>query len=295
MFDRTVEPDPRTAAPPSRNRYRMRDGHRREYAASRDRGSTSFPERCARGLADIGVYGAVSYRDLAEARFGGHPYTTRRAVNAWVRDGLAQETRATGPRGNPFKVLILTSKGMAEARLQAGERGMDPGQEIRFARIRPSEAAHDIAVYRACGKEHQRLLEQGATVRRVRLDGEFKSAVARKSESARAKDGRRAADAERHRVAQELGLPIDAQGRVLYPDAQIEYTDSEGRTGRVNIEVASGNYREGAVRAKAAAGFRMHANGPAAARLLRSLGVGDGGDRSSLRGPTDRDPAALEL
>ena len=32
------------------------DGHRREYAASRDRGSTSFPERCARGLADIGVY-----------------------------------------------------------------------------------------------------------------------------------------------------------------------------------------------------------------------------------------------
>ena len=90
-------------------------------------------------------------------------------------------------------------------------------------------------------------------------------------------------------------MPIDAQGRVLYPDAQIEYTDSEGRTGRVNIEVASGNYRARSIRAKVAAGFRMHANGPAAARLLRSLGVGNGGDRSSLRGPTDRDPAALEL
>ena len=109
------------------------------------------------------------------------------------------------------------------------------------------------------------------------------------------RDGRRAADAERHRAAQELDLPIDARGRVLYPDAQIEYTDSEGRSGRVNIEVASGNYRQGAVRAKAAAGFRMHANGSAAARLLRSLGVGDGGDRSSLRGPAKRDPAALEL
>ena len=295
MFDRTIEPDPRPAAPPSRANQRMRDGHRREYAASRDRGSISFHERCARGLADIGVYGAVSYRDLAEARFGGHPYTTRRAVNAWVRDGLAQETRATGPGGNPFKVLTLTSKGMAEARLRAGERGMDPGQEIRFARIRPSEAAHDIAVYRACRKEQQRLLDRGATVRRIRLDTELQSAVARRSESARAKDGRRAADAERHRVAEELGLPIDARGRVLYPDAQIEYTDSEGRTGRVNIEVASGNYRERSVRAKAAAGFRMHANGPAAARLLRSLGVGDGGDRASLRGPTDRDPAVLEL
>ena len=182
---------------------------------------------------------------------------------------------------------------MAEARKLAAERGIDPGQEIGFARTRPAEAAHDTAIYRACRQEHQRLIEQGATVHRVRLDGEFKSAVARRSESARAKDGRRAADAERHRVAEELGLPIDAQGRVLYPDAQIEYTDSEGRTGRVNIEVASGNYREGAIKAKAAAGFALHANGPAAARLLRTLGLG--GDGSSLRGPADRDPAAVEL
>ena len=295
MFDRTIEPDPRPAAPPSRANQRMRNGHRREYAASRDRGSISFPERCGRALADIGVYGAVSYRDLAEAHFSGHPYTTRRAVNAWVRDGLAQETRATGPGGNPFKVLTLTSKGMAEARLRAGERGMDPGQEIRFARIRPAEAAHDTAIYRACRQEHQRLLERGAAVLRVRLDGELKSTVARRSESARAKEGRRAADAERHRVARELGLPVDARGRVLYPDAQIEYTDADGRTGRINIEVASGNYREGAIRAKAAAGFALHANGPAAAHLLRTLGLGGDDDRSSLRGPAHRDPAAVEL
>ena len=57
---------------------------------------------------------------------------------------------------------------------------------------------------------------------------------------------------------------------MLYPDAQIEYEDAGGRTGRVNVEVASGNYREPALRAKAAAGFAMHANGPAAAGLLKS-------------------------
>ena len=191
MFDRTVEPDPRTAAPQSRAIYRMRDGHRREYAASRDRGSTSFPERCARGLADIGVYGAVSYRDLAEARFG----------------------------GNPFKVLTLTRSGVAEARKRAAERGMDPSQEIRFARTRPAQAAHDTAVYRACMKEQQRLLDRGAAVRRIRLDTELKSAVGRGSEAARLKDGKRAADAERHRTAGELGFPLDDEGHVLYPDA----------------------------------------------------------------------------
>ena len=90
-------------------------------------------------------------------------------------------------------------------------------------------------------------------------------------------------------MAEELGLPIDAQGRVLYPDAQIEYVDSEGRSGRVNVEVASGHYRPGSVRAKAAAGFRMHANGPAGARVLRALGCEDHG---SIRGPAERDPGS---
>ena len=295
MFDRTIEPDPRPAAPQSRAIYRMRDGHRREHAASRDRGSTSFRERCRGALADIGIYGAVSYRDLAEAHFGGHPYTTRRAVNAWTREGLAKESTAKGPKGRPFKVLTLTRKGAAAIRdLDAGQ-GLDPGQHIRSAArlLQHAQLAHDTAIYRACGRERQRLLERGAAIRRVRLDGELKSAVARKSESARARDGRRAADAERHRAAGELGLPIDAQGRVLYPDAQIEYTDAEGRSGRVNIEVASGHYRQGSVRAKAAAGFRMHANGPAGARVLRALGCEDHG--SSLRGPAERDPAAIEL
>ncbi|MYD95469.1 MAG: hypothetical protein F4Y02_17675 [Chloroflexi bacterium] len=273
----------------------MRDGHRREYAAKRERGSISFEDRCAAALTDIGVHGAVSYRDLAEARFCGHPYTTRRAVNGWIRDGLVAEHTATGPKGNPFKVLTLTRKGVAEARERASERGMDPGQTIGFARMRPSEAAHDTAVYRACGKERKRLVERGATVRRIRLGSELKSAVARASESVRLKDGKRAADAERHRIARQLGLPVDDEGQVLYPDAQIEYEDADGRSGRVNIEAVSGNYREPAVRAKAAAGFRLHANGPAAANLLRSLGLRDGGDGSWLKGPADRNPASVEL
>ena len=294
MFGRTAEPDPRPAAPPSRNRSPMRKGHRREYAADRERGSISYKDRCAGALTDIGVFGAVSYRDLAEARFGGHPHTTGRAVTAWLRKGWVEEHRATGPKGNPFKILSLTRAGVVEARKKAARRGMDPAQQIGTGRMRPEEAGHDTAIYRACRKERQRLAERGATVRRVRLDAELKSAVARGSEALRLKHGRRAADDERRRIAEELGLPLDDRGKVLYPDAQIEYEDAEGRTGRVNVEVASGNYREPALRAKAAAGFALHANGPAAAGMLRRLGLGsDNG--SWLRGPVDRDPASVEL
>jgi len=294
-FGRPAEPDPRPAAPPSRNSQRLRDGHRREYAANRARGSISFEDRCAGALTDIGVFGAVSYRDLAEARFGGHPHTTRRAVNAWIRTGWVEEHRAAGPKGNPFKILSLTREGVVEARKRATRRGMDPTQRIRSHRMKPAEAGHDTAIYRAFRKERQRLADRGATVRRVRLDAELKSAVARGSEAVRLKHGRQAADAERRRIATELGLPLDERDKVLYPDAQVEYADAEGRTGRVNIEVASGNYREPALRAKAAAGFAMHANGPAAASLLRKLGLGGSEKGSWLKGPVDHDPTSVEL
>ena len=215
-------------------------------------------------------------------------------MNAWIRQGLAKESTAKGPKGRPFTVLTLTSRGAAAIRDLAAEQGLDPGQHIRSAaHLQHAQLAHDTAIYRACGKERRRLLEQGAAIRRVRLDNELKSTIARRSESARAREGRRAADAERHRAATELGLPVDAQGRVLYPDAQIEYTGPGGRSGRVNIEVASGHYRAASVRAKVNAGFRLHASGAAEARVLRALGYS--GEHGSIRGPAERDPAAIEL
>ena len=61
-------------------------------------------------------------------------------------------------------------------------------------------------------------------------------------------------------LPQELGLPVNEQGRVLHPDPQLEYTDAEGRT-RVNIEVASGHYRNSSILAKSEAGFALHATG----------------------------------
>ena len=51
--------------------------------------------------------------------------------------------------------------------------------------------------------------------------------------------------------AAELGLPVKA-GKVEYPDAQLEY-DLDGRSGRVNVEIATEHYSAKSIGAKAAA------------------------------------------
>ena len=95
-----------------------------------------------------------------------------------------------------------------------------------------------------------RLLDQGAVLKRVRIDAELKREVARATESARARGGKEAADAARFEAAEELGLPVK-DGRVEYPDAQLEYSDIEGRSGRVNVEIATEHYSAKSIGAKA--------------------------------------------
>ena len=105
--------------------------------------------------------------------------------------------------------------------------------------------------------EQVRLLEQGAVLKRVRIDAELKREIARATETARARGGKEAADAARFEAAEALGLPVK-DGRVEYPDAQLEYHDIEGRTGRVNVEIATEHYSVKSIGAKAAAGFAVH-------------------------------------
>ena len=301
MFDRleilTRDDDPRLPGDgmlDARQPEKMRDGHRREYDP-RNQERQSFEDRSERALADVGMYRTVSFRDLADARFGGHPYTTRRAVNRWIKDGAMREHEATGPQGGSYKVLTLTRAGAEQARQLAQERGLDKGQQTWSGLVKRGELDHDTAVYRAARRESARLLEQGATIRRVRIDAEMKKQVARAAETARAREGKAAADAARWKVAEELGLPVE-EGRVIYPDAQIKYRDTEGRTGRVNVEVASEHYRSGSIVSKAAAGFEMHGNGGrATANIQRALGSMGGGGEGGGGGRGQRDQGSIEL
>ena len=176
-----------------------------------------------------------------------------------------------GPKGNACKVLTATPAGAELARRQAVGQGLDSGQRTWAGLVKPGELAHDTEVYRAAREEVKRLLADQATIRRIRIDAELKSIVAKRSETARARDGKAAADIEWMQAARNLGLPVDDNGKVHYPDVQIEYTDADGRTDHVHVEVATNDYRNRAIQAKAAAGFVIHGNGCGGARVSADL------------------------
>lgn len=294
---RPARPDPNWIRPS----VRTRSGHRRE--ARRKESPRSFEDRLDGALLDVAMHRAVAYRDVADAHFGGHPYAARRGVDRLKRAGHLRETAVKGPNGGTFTVLSATKGGARLAERVARRRGLDGRQRAWSGLGKPGDLTHDVAIYRAVRDARSQLEDRGAKVSRVLLDAELRGLVASRSEKARAKGGRPAADAERRLAAQELGLPVRSDGRVLYPDAQIEYSHPDQREpGRVNIEIATEHYREGAVAEKARAGFAVYgANGNAArvvsaglGKAAAALGRGGGDGRGGGFGRGD-DPASVEL
>lgn len=286
-----------------------RQGRRRDPSPSGQPGR-SFQDRLQGALTDVAVHRAIAYRDLVDVHFDGHPYAGRRGVDRLLRAGHLTEHKLRGPKGRTFTVLTTTKAGARAARRVLKARGYAPDQATWTGLGRKGDLEHDLAIYRAVREARDQLAAQGATVRRVRLDGELRRTVLRRTEKARARGGKAAAAAERRQAAQDLGLPVLPSGKVLYPDAQLEHTPSDAShaadPGRVNIEVATEHYRGAAIAAKANAGFAIAATNGRAARAVAAatggggrgrsgIGGGKGSDDSTGGGSRDRDPASVEL
>ncbi len=269
---------------------RERSGHRREHDARQPR--RTFEARIAAAVRDVGAFRAVALRDLVERQFDGHPYAARRGIGRAERAGWVERRKARGPKGGEFTVLVATPAGAAQAETLWRAAGR-PTQRTFSGAVKLSEIGHDVAVYRAVNAAQARIEAEGGRVTRVRIDAELKGQVARRSERARQAANRAAAAEERLRVAAALGLPVE-DGKVLVPDAQIEYVDAAGRGGRCNVEVASEHYRGQAIRAKAKAGFALYTASAHAARTVRRA-LGGGSDHGRGGGRLRQEPEVIEL
>ena len=141
-----------------------------------------FEERKRLALEDLATYRAVSFRDLSDARFGGNDFAARRGISQMQEAGLVVRGKGWGPRGRPFLIFAATAAGTRAA----AQRG--PADQRRWhGLVKPSEAHHDTAVYRAAREKIAELEGQGCKVVRIRIDAELKSELTIRTPSHRAR------------------------------------------------------------------------------------------------------------
>ncbi len=302
MFD-----DARWASDPREHSDRTPDPDRddRSRLGSRDRGRTDARDVCMAGvdlprgldrehvrhrerdytlrgsetrtLTTVGAFRVVPAGDLRD-RFE-RPLDPRHGELWHLREaGLVR----TVPLGRDTSVVTLTREG--RELLESRRRDADaPDRQASHDGVqRPRELRHDAHIYRAYLEEAERLLDDGATIRRVVLDNdlkaEYQAFLQERNRHRKGSDGRPDRDVDEIRTwAFEHNLPCDERGHVHFPDARIQY-EINGLERTLDVEVMTPHYRGAHGAAKAGGGFACYWSGGGA----RGAGRGGGGFGRSL-------------
>jgi len=211
-------------------------------------------------LADVGRFRVISVADLEQSLYPGQTRQLQNDLDYLKEQGLIEthtlNLRRDGKshRIEQFQAVVLTKTGQALTHRIAE---LPNDQRLYHGMVKHREAEHDSQIYRAYRKELPGIVEQGGQNIRVRLDFELKSEFNRRVYQHSKQQPDVDLSAAKHAVANEMKLPMN-DGRVVVPDARIEFDRPDGMTGRVEIEVVTAAYRHGHIAAKAQAGFKLY-------------------------------------
>ena len=215
-------------------------------------------------LQELGTFRAVGSEALAEIGYAGSRDRMEQDLRNLIRQSLITRRSVEGPEKERFQVLTLTKAGQ---RLLTRQKLMPKDQPIYHGLVKTKEARHDATLYRLYHKAARQIEREGGKVRKVALDYELKKHI--NKELARLGADGHTQD-KKSEIAEAHGVRV-INGRVVVPDLQIEYENAEGQLARVNLELATKNYRAGQLQAKAQAGFTLYATAQDADRLRRVL------------------------
>jgi hypothetical protein len=215
-------------------------------------------------LRELATFRAVDSESLAEIAYEGDRDLMEQDLRNLIRQSLVTRRPIEGPEQKRIHVLTLTKAGQRFLRKQ----GLMPkDRPIYHGLVKPKEARHDATLYRLYQKAARQIERDGGKVRQVALDYELKKRI--NKELAQLGPDRHNPD-KKIAIAQAHGVRA-VNGRVVIPDLQIEYENTEGQLTRVNLELATKNYRSNHLQAKAQAGFTLYAPSQDSDRLRRVL------------------------
>ena len=204
-------------------------------------------------LNEIGKFRTIGVRDLIEHRYEGRYPAFDRDIRVLRDAGLVERRTAAHPKsGQTFDVVVLTRKGRGAARKAAVSSGS--GQQFYSGLVKSAEIRHDIGIYRMYQRERAEIEAAGGRVTRVVMDFEVKKQLMSEL-------NRRGGDPGNPDRKAAIGARHDIQlvnGRFVIPDLRVEYETREGESERVDLELATGDYKPAQIAAKRAAGLKIY-------------------------------------
>jgi hypothetical protein len=215
-------------------------------------------------LKEIGKFRVVPVTDLAKYAYGGDRERMERGIRGLARQSLVTDKTVEISQKKTLRVVTLTKAGH---RLLAKTNQLPADQPIYHGLVKPREVKHDADLYRLYQKEAARIERGGGRPVRVLLDYELKRNLNRDL----ALLGPKKDDPDRKsQVAEKHHLQI-VNGKIPVPDLRVEYETPELELRRVDLELATRDYRPRAMAEKAAAGFSLYGRSEDASRLRRVL------------------------
>lgn len=211
-------------------------------------------------LYDVGRFRVISVDDLVRHVYEGNPSQLRndlqylRQANLIDIHKLNQRRDGRGGRIEQFEAVALTK---AARKILERAGSVPANQRVYAGLVKRREAEHDCQIYGAFQKEIKSLNLSSSRDVRVQLDFELKANFNRAVYLARKSQPSRDQAEIKQEVAQQLQLHI-SNGKVIVPDARLEYELPDGTTARVEIEIATAAYRHGHITAKTKAGFKLY-------------------------------------
>jgi len=224
----------------------------------------SLRESEVQTLIELGKFRVVPADDLARLGYRGDRSRMENDVKHLRHQGLIEQRSIEGHESYSKQVLTLTKEGH---KLLSHHNFIPDGQTIYHGFVKPKEARHDADLYRLYHKVAREIDDVGGKVRRVILDYELKQELYRKLSRV---DPNKKLAYERIRVANEFDLKV-VNDKIPVPDLRIEYEDECRELRRLDLEIATRDYRPQGLGDKAKAGFHLFARQQDHAKLRRVL------------------------
>lgn len=236
---------------------RVRTDRSRASGSSTD----AVSERDAILLADIGRFRVIRASDLRRTHFQGNERSLRETL-ARLRDAgliedhlLSRRQGQNSPSAASTRIVALTRTGKRVAETRALN---NPEQQLYAGLVKPREALHDSNLYRLFQAHTAKLAREGRSVRRVVLDFELKREYLRELRRRERQAPGAPDDQLKREAADRFNLAV-VDGKVQFPDLRLEYENSLGERSKVDLELATADYRQAGLAAKARAGFTLYA------------------------------------